>query len=87
MKTLFLLNVTAITPRGLQPNHTIKIQDGRITAVLPNGNVHELPADDGIFDACGADAAPGARWLNGLMPLNKWVACVMPWRVAAKNSS
>ena len=59
MKTLFLLNVTAITPRGLQPNHTIKIQDGRITAVLPNEDVHELPADVEIFDACGAYAAPG----------------------------
>lgn len=59
MKTLFLLNVTAITPRGLQPNHTIQIQDGRITAVLPNEDVHELPADVEIFDACGAYAAPG----------------------------
>ncbi len=59
MKKLILLNVSAVTPQGVQPRHTILAEDGKITAVLPNEEVHELPADAEIFDACGAYAAPG----------------------------
>lgn len=58
MNKIFILNVSAIAGEEIKPHHTLMIENGRITAVLPNQQVQELPADAQLIDANGAYAAP-----------------------------
>lgn len=58
MNKLFILNVSAVTDGEIKPQHTLVVENGYISALLPNSQVEELPADAQILDACGAYAAP-----------------------------
>ena len=58
MNPIYILNTSAITDGEIKPRHTLVAEDGKITALLPNDNVQELPPQAQIIDANGAYAAP-----------------------------
>lgn len=58
MNPIYILNTSAITDGEIKPRHTLVVQGGKITALLPNDNVQELPPQAQIIDANGAYAAP-----------------------------
>ena len=58
MNPIYILNTSAITDGEIKPRHTLVAEDGKITALLPNDAVQELPPQAQMIDANGAYAAP-----------------------------